>query len=257
MAKRDKTQDGLQDGKKSHVVLNIIIALTFILFWLAIFAVFIKLDIGNIGSMLRPVLRDIPVVNKVLPDLTQEEIAEENDYPYTTMEEALARIKELEAMLSDEDDQIADSSETIASLEAEIERLQVFEDNQVAFEERVAAFDENVVFAEEAPDLEEYKAYYEEIAPDNAAEIYEKVIKQLEIDEAIQEKADIYQAMKPASAASILEEMTADTEFVAQVLLCMKPKYSSLILAEMDPTFAAKITKKMLDLDAQALSELQ
>ena len=49
----------------------------------------------------------------------------------------------------------------------------------------------------------------------------------------------------------VLEEMTADTESVAKILLAVKPKYRAAILAEMNPTNAAKITKKMLDLDEE------
>jgi len=35
----------------------------------------------------------------------------------------------------------------------------------------------------------------------------------------------------------------------------MKPKESAAILAEMDSVVAAKITKKMLDMDAEKLSD--
>lgn len=253
MAKNKNTQD----GKKSHTVLYTIIVLLIILFWLAIFAIFIKLDIGGLGTMLRPVLRDVPIINQVLPEQTEAEIAEENDYPYNSLAEAIARIKELEAELADAQSATSDFADTIADLEAEVERLKVFEDNQLEFEERVEAFDENVVFADEAPDIEEYKQYYEEISPDNAAEIYEKVVKQLQYDEAIQNNAEMYRKMKPANAAKILEEMTGDTESVAKILLCMDSKYSSLILAEMDPINAAKVTKKMLDVSTEMLDEIQ
>lgn len=253
MPKKNKTED----GKKKHSILPTIIVLIIILFWLAVFAIFIKLNIAGLGTMLRPVLRDVPVINQVLPELTEAEIAAENDYPYTSLKEAIARIQELETQLAEQKDNSSDDQSTIASLQAEIDRLKVFEENQLAFEDRVEAFDENVVFADEAPSIEEYKSYYEQINPDNAAEIYEKVVKQLQYDEAIKEKAEIFRKMKPADAAQILEEMTADTEAVAKILLSMDSKYSSLILAQMDRTNAAKITKKMLDLDEEMLTNLQ
>jgi flagellar motility protein MotE (MotC chaperone) len=61
--------------------------------------------------------------------------------------------------------------------------------------------------------------------------------------------------MDPDAAAQILETMTADVEAVAQILLSMKPKESAAILAEMDNVVAAKITKKMLDMDAEKLAD--
>lgn len=257
MPNKKKAQDGVKEGKKGHGILNTIIVLMILIFWLAIFAIFIKLDFGGLGTMLRPMIGNVPIINQILPDQSEAEIAEENDYPYSSLAEAIARIKELEAQLADVQSSKDDSLSTITQLQAEIDRLKEFEDNQLEFEARVEAFDENVVFAEEAPDIDEYKQYYEEINPDHAAEIYEKVIKQLQYDEAIQEKAEIFKKMKAKDAAAILEEMTADTGYVAKILLSMEPKYSGLILAEMDRTNAAKITKKMLDLDAEILSQIQ
>jgi flagellar motility protein MotE (MotC chaperone) len=147
------------------------------------------------------------------------------------------------------------NSTNAADLQAEIDRLKVFEENQKAFEERVAEFDKNVVFAVAAPGIEEYKAYYEAINPTNAEMIYRQVIEQLQYSDAIKEKANIYKSMEPDAAAQILETMTADIEAVAQILLSMKPKESAAILAEMDSVVAAKITKKMLDMDAEKLSD--
>ncbi len=257
MPKNVKRQDGANENKKSHGILYTVIVMLIIIFWLAVFAIFIRLDIGGIGTMLRPMIKDVPIIHNVLPALSDAELADEEDYLYSSLPEAIARIKELEAQLAMQEEKTNISDNTIAKLQTEIERLQVFENNQLAFEKRVAEFDENVVFAEEAPDIEEYRQYYEEINPDHAAQIYEKVVKQLQYDAKIIEKAEVFRKMKAKDAASIMEEMTADTESVAKILMTMDAKYSSLILAEMNATNAAKVTKKMLDLDAELLSTLQ
>lgn len=253
MAKKKKDTELTEEGKekKGHGLLNLIIVILILILWFAIFAVIVKLDIGRLGTMLRPALKDVPIVNTILPDVSDEQEAEENDYPYTNMGEAIARIKELEEQLAVTTENKDTSIDKIAQLQAEVDRLKVFEDNQKEFEDRVKEFEEKVVFAEEAPPIEEYKAYYESINPTNAELIYEQVIKQLQFDQAIVEKADMYKNMKPKDAAAILEAMTADTEAVANILMAMKPKNSGLILAQMDRTAAAKITKKMLDLDEE------
>lgn len=257
MAKKDKAKgNSKNDSKDGNKILTILIALFIVIIWLAIFAILIKLDVGGFGSgVLRPILKDVPVISQILPDVSEQVVAEENNYEYNSLPEAIAKIKELQTTIEDMSKSSADSSTSTADLEAEIARLKVFEENQLAFEARVAEFDKNVVFADAAPSIEEYKAYYEAINPTTAEEIYRQVVEQLQYSDAILEKADIYKNMDPKAAASIMETMTADVEAIAQILLSMKPKESAVILAEMDSVVAAKITKKMLDMDAEKLAQ--
>ncbi len=257
MAKKEKDNKGKKDDKKEgNKILTILIVLVIVIIWLAVFAVLIKLDIGGFGSgVLRPILKDVPVISMVLPSESDTQIAEDNNYEYKSLAEAIAKIKELEQSVDDMTTTNDSDTSTIAELKAEVERLKVFEDNQKAFEEKVAEFDKNVVFADNAPDIEEYKKYYEEIDPTNAALLYQQVVEQLQYSDAIQAKADIYKNMDPAAAAAVFETMTADIESVANMLLCMKPKESAAIIAEMDPVVAAKITKKMLDMDEEKLAD--
>jgi flagellar motility protein MotE (MotC chaperone) len=259
MAKKDKAAGGkdIKDKEKGgNKVLTILIALLIVIIWLAIFGALIKFDIGGFGSgVLRPILKDVPIVNMILPDVSDEKIAQENDYEYKSLPEAIAKIKELEATIDEMTKNSTDNSSQEADLQKEIDRLKVFEDNQKAFEKKEKEFDKNVVFADAAPDIEEYKTYYESINPANAEEIYRQVVEQLQYSDAIKEKADIYKSMDPKAAAQILETMTADIESVSKILLSMKPKESAAILAEMDSVMAAKITKKMLDMDEEKLAD--
>ncbi len=257
MAKKEKAakSNEKQNGNK---ILTILIALLIVIIWLAIFGALIKLDIGGFGSgVLRPILKDVPLVNMILPEDSQQVIADENSTDYQSLAEAIAKIQELESTIANMKSGSTNDDKSVEELQAEVDRLKVFEDEQKAFEERVAEFDKNVVFADAAPGIEEYKKYYEAINPSTAEEIYRQVIEQLQYSDAIKEKADIYKKMDPKAAAAILETMTADVESVAQILLSMKPKESAAILAEMDKVVAAKITKKMLDMDAEKLSDTQ
>ena len=257
MAKKEKAAKS-NDKQNGNKVLTILIALLIVIIWLAIFGALIKLDIGGFGSgVLRPILKDVPLVNMILPADSEQVVADENNSDYQSLAEAVAKIQELETTISDLESGKTNDDQSVAELQAEVDRLKVFEDEQKAFEERVAEFDKNVVFADAAPSIEEYKKYYEAINPTTAEEIYRQVIEQLQYSDAIQEKADIYKSMDPKAAAQILETMTADVESVSEILLCMKPKESAAILAEMDKVVAAKITKKMLDMDAEKLSASQ
>lgn len=256
MAKGD-TAFELEDEKKGlgSKLLTIIITLIIILVWIGIFGVLIKLDVGRFGStILRPLIKDIPVVNKVLPRISEEELAYENDYPYKSLKEAVERIKELEADNEKLRAKEGSENDEIEELKKEVARLKEFEENQLAFEERVKEFDEQVVYAEAAPSIEEYRKFYEQINPRTAEEIYRQVIEQIRYSEAVKEKGDIYRKMKPQEAAAILEKMTAaDINLVAEMLLTMRPAESSAILAKMDSNQAAKVTKKMFDMDEERL----
>ena len=206
------------------------------------------------SSVFRPLIKYAPIINKILPVITDEQLAIERDYAYSSLAEAVAKIKELEVTIESMEDEHKETDLEKADLLAELERLKEFEKMQSEFEEREKEFDKNVVFAEAAPSIEEYKNYYEEINPTNAEQIYRQVVEQLQYTGAIKEKADLFKSMDPEAAAKILETMTADVESVAKILLAMKPKEGAAILAEMDNVLAAKITKKMLDMDEERLA---
>ncbi len=257
MAKKNKAGDSekREEKKEGNKILTTLIILLIIIIWLAVFGILIKLDVGGFGSgVLRPILKDIPLINMILPDDSEEQIAEDESNQYDSLTAAIAKIKELEQIIAD-NNAIKDTSNTkIADLQAEIDRLKTFEKNQKAFEKKVADFDKNVIFNDKAPSIDEYKKYYEAIDPTNAAKLYQQVIEQLQYSETIKEKANIYRNMDPAAAASVFETMTADIENVSKILLAMRPKESAAIIAEMDPVVAAKITKKMLDMDEEKLA---
>lgn len=253
MARRDKADRAEKEGGK---LLTVLIALLIVFIWFAIFGLLIKFDVGGFGSdILRPIIKDIPLINKLLPDISEEQLAIEKDYAYSSLAEAVAKIKELEATIKEMEIKNNEEDEKWADLQAELNRLKRFEEQQSEYEEKQKEFDKKVVFAEAAPSIEEYKKFYESINPANAEEIYRQVVEQLQYSGAIQEKANIYKSMDPEAAARILETMTADVEAVAKILLAMKPKESAAILAEMDHVLAAKITKKMLDMDEERLSQ--
>lgn len=233
-------------------IVSILITIVILIILFGILVLFIRLDLGGFGSnILRPLIKDIPVVNKVLPDVEDATLAEEENYEYNNLTDAIARIHELESQLDAIKSVYSDSSTNVEDLLAEIERLKIFEENQLEFEQRVREFEEEVVFNDNAPDIEEYQKYYESIQPEHAEEIYRQVIEQIAKDAKIQEKADIYANMEPEAAARAFEEMTGDIDAVAEFLLYMKPAQSAAILNEMDPLFAAKVTKKMLMMDEE------
>lgn len=250
MAKKNKDQGqnteelNQEEGTGSKVVTALIV-IVIVIIWLAIFGVLIKLDVGNFGSdVLYPVLKDVPVVNMILPE-PGDKNTDKNSGEYDNLTEANARIRQLESQLAASDSSNNANSSEIDDLKTELSRLQKFEQSQKAFAERVKRFDRNVVFNSKAPDTEEYKAYYEEIEPDNAEKIYREVCKQYEYSQEVKDQADTYSKMEPANAAAILEEMSNNLTLVASILDNMQPAKCAEILANMKTTTAAQITTKM------------
>lgn len=249
-SKKNKKKKGGENGEEKEGffsrILTIIIVLFIVAIWLAIFAFLIKYDVGGFGStVLRPILKDVPGISEILPDIPDEQAAEENNYPYKNLPDAMERIRELEAQLAAANGSRKGDANYLAQLEAEVTRLKTFEENQLQFQKEKDKFDKEVVFNDKAPDIEEYKKYYESISPDNAAEIYRQVVEQQEKERKLVEQAEMYKSMKPEEAAKILNGMGGDLDLVSNILLHMKTKEAGAILAKMDTNMAAKVTKKI------------
>lgn len=244
MARKD--DNIIEREKGGSRLVTVLIALAIIAIWLVVFACLIKFDVGGIGSnVLYPVLKDVPVINRILPVPSEEEQAREGNYQYTTLKAANARIRELENQLASQDSTTTANSDYIADLEAQVQRLQRYKDSEDAFNKRVQAFDEKVVFNEKAPDISEYRSYYEEISPENAEKIYRQVLDKMRYSEQAEKLATIYSNEDPAYAAKILSEMTENLELVCDILENMSEKKAAAILQEMDSVYAAQITKKI------------
>ena len=238
-------ENGEPVESKGSKLTSFLVGLVVVIIWLVIFALLIKMDVGGVGTMLRPYLKNVPVINQILPDASSEEIADETGYKFNSIAEAVERIKELESQLSAYQNSGDASAQQIADLQAEVDRLKVFEENQEYYEQLKDEFDREVVFTDNAPDISEYKKWYEQISPDNAAQIYKEVCEKIQYSQKVQDWATTYAAMDAADAAAIMQEMTGDTDIVSKILLCMKAKQRAAILAEMDPVYAGKLTKIM------------
>lgn len=241
----DADDDDDDDGFSASIVL---IVAFIVLIWLAILGLLIKLDIGGFGSgVLYPVLKNVPVINKVLPDVTEEEAIESQ---FETLPDALEEINRLNEKIREleaDKDKNTDNgeSEEILALREEITRLRTFEESQLDFEKLKTEFYEEVVFAENAPPIENYKSYYEQIDPDNAEYLYKQVVQQIQIEKELKDYIQAYAEMKPKQAAAIFEEMTDNLDLVAKILEGMDPAPRAAIMGVMDPAVASRLTKMM------------
>ena len=244
-----KKEDELSEDEESNGLVTFGATLLIVVLWLAVICVIIKLDVGGFGStVLTPLLKDVPVINRILPGFSMTETNRPEDYGgYTNLKDAVAQIKALELEL--ERLQLSNSAkdEELNSLKAEVVRLREFEEKQVDFQRIRTEFFEDVVYADKGPGAEEYRKYYEAMDPNTAEYIYKQVITQLQETKEIQEYASTYSQMKPKQAAGIFEKMTGDSDLrlVARILNAMNAESRGAILGVMDPEIAARLTKIM------------
>lgn len=242
-----KQEARLSDEEETGGFSAFMLTLIIVFIWGAILCVVIKLDVGGFGSgVLAPVLKDVPVVNKILPEGTVTEVENGGAYGgYNNIEEAVNQIHVLEAELESLRSNNTTDSAKIAELEAEINRLKTFEANQVEFQRIKTEFYEEVVYAENGPGAEAYQKYYEAMDPTTAEYLYKQVIRQMEESKEIEEYAKTYSEMDADAAAAIFEAMTDDLKLVSRILSVMNAEARGDILAAMDPAIAAKLTKIM------------
>ena len=225
------------------------VVLLIILIWLVIFAFLVKMDVGGFGSsVLFPVLKDVPYVNRILPgieDYLPEEEVDDEYSQYKTVEEAVERIKELETEVEAAKAESDANSDYVKELETSALELAEYKANEAAFEETKEKFYEEVVFSENAPDINEYKTYYESIDADNAAAIYKQVVTQLQTDKEVEDYVKTYTSMKAKNAAAIFDTMTDDFDLVCEILQAMDSSTRSDILSQMSTENAATLTKMM------------
>lgn len=223
------------------------VTLIIFIIWLAIILLLIKWDVGGFGSgVLGPVLKDVPYVNRILPDsVTEEQATEDTAYMFDSMEDAVNRIKELEVQLAQAQNTQTSDAEYIAQLEGQAAELAKYRQEEAQFEAEKQKFYEEVVFGESAPDIKEYMAFYESIDPANAEIIYRQVAQQQAVNAELEEYVKTYSQMKPKEAAAIFNTMTNDLQLVADILTNMDAQSRANILGKMDSETAAKVTEIM------------
>jgi flagellar motility protein MotE (MotC chaperone) len=248
-AEIEAAEEELEEGGGGNGFVTFLATLFIIVLWIGVICVVIKMDIGGFGStVLTPILKDVPVVNKILPGNTSTYTKDGESYGgYTNLQDAVNQIYELERQLEIYQTGDASKDERIKALEEEVTRLSEFEKMQVEFQRIRNEFYEEVIYAENGPGAEAYVTWYETMDPTTAQTLYKQVVADLEASAKVKSYAQAYAEMEPKDAAEIFEKMT-DTEglnIAAQILENMDAQSRGKILAEMDATVAAKLTKIM------------
>lgn len=241
---QERELDEQIDGTNVSVV---VVTIFIIVIWLGILCLLVKMDVGGFGSnVLTPILKDVPVINKILPTETDIETTKDKSYGgYSSIKDAVDQITQLEKQLDQAQNTNTTYAEQIEALKAEVQRLQTFEDNQVEFQRIKEQFYEEVVYAENGPGAEEYRAYYEEMDPTTAEALYKQVVQEQAVSNKMKDYVATFSNMDAASAAKILGAMTDNLDLAADILSNLSASTRGAIMGEMDAAVAARITKIM------------
>ena len=238
---QEEELDGEPGGLPVFLVTALIVAV-----WVAILCVLVKLDVGGVGTnVLKPLLKDVPVVNKILPNEQKREEEEDEYSAYGSVEDAVRQIRQLEQELQMAQEQNLAYANEIGELKEENNRLQNFEDDQLEFERLKNEFYEEVVYAENGPGVEAYQKYYQSMDPATAEYLYQQTLQETSSSKEINDYVAAYSSMKAKEAAAIFDTMTSDLDLVAKILKAMSAEDRAKILEQMNEENAARLTKMM------------
>lgn len=248
--KRGKAGVDDLDGEEETLggkIVTFFVTIIIFLIWLAIIVLLVKWDVGGFGStVLAPVIKDVPYLNQILPETVLEEISTEDDeYAYKSLDDAITRIKQLEIELMEAQNASKEDAGYISELEQKAAELERYKQEEAAFEKEKEKWYEEVVFSNEAPDINNYKEYYESIEPANAEVLYKQVVEQTAKTEEVADYVRTFSSMKPKEAAAIFDTMTKDLKLVADILMSMDAQARADILGKMNSETAAKVAEIM------------
>ena len=92
---QERELDEQIDGTNASVA---VVTIFIIVIWLGILCLLIKMDIGGFGSnVLTPILKDVPIINKVLPSESGTETTKDKAYGgYSSIKDAVEEINSLD-----------------------------------------------------------------------------------------------------------------------------------------------------------------
>ena len=247
-AKEIAKQEEALGEEEGNAFVTFIATLFIVVLWLAVIFVVVKLDIGGFGSsVLAPILKDVPVLNKMLPGVPLSETTDSESYGgYSSLSEAVDYIRDLELEIERLQNSSAIKDSDLEELRAQVARLKEFENSQVEFQRIEREFYEEVLASGGEIGAEEFRKWFEEMNPSLAESLYRQVIVQLEESTEFKEFASAFAQMKPKAAAEALEEMmNTDTNTVARILNTLSVEDRAAIMNQMSAENTARIAKIM------------
>jgi flagellar motility protein MotE (MotC chaperone) len=189
-----------------------------------------------------PLLRQAPLVGQWFPAPPEEEEAA-GPYAGLTEEELISRLTASAYEIENLRDNIQAARDQKALDNATISNLREFE-AQIGEYRRLKEALDNIIAD---GDPQAYAAYFEDISPENAAVIYERIQQSLQNTKEIKDIANTYAEMDPSAAAEQLTDMMAgQADSVVLIMSNIDPRKRARIMGEMEPDDGAALGLLML-----------
>ncbi|PYG89822.1 hypothetical protein LY28_00419 [Ruminiclostridium sufflavum DSM 19573] len=221
----------------------------------SVFFFAIKSNVNGIADSMGDTLAGIPVLRLALPE--RPDIEDEKNM---TEEEVRAKYSGLRNDKEELDKQVSDLTNQVEQLnkqltakdsgsgllqqqndEMEKENLKLTADN-----ESLRKDFENISDAIAKGDTAAFKTYYEKIDSETAAKLYKEILQDEKISDDVKKYCSIYEEMDAGAVASIMEQMgSGKMTLIVEILKNLNKKTSGEILAEMTPSFAAKVSEQL------------
>lgn len=247
--KRKETQTELDELRGDTPVSKTVYAFCFLLTLIIAFgilAAMVRLNVGGVAeNVFAPLVADVPGLRGILPPEMRRQTAAEIAAEQLAMEQAVAEEQAAEESLA-----AAEQASEEASLAAEESRIAAesmaaeeearAEESLAAEESRAAAESEAAVESE----AESRAAAESEAAA--ASEAESRAAAESEAAASLQDYVDTYSEMAPKEAAKIFDSMMPDQgRLVAMILGELLPKQRSDILSNMSTDHAVWLTEQI------------
>jgi flagellar motility protein MotE (MotC chaperone) len=220
-----------------------------------VFYFIIHNNVNGLADRYRGSIQNMPVARLALPktpdlldskNISREEVIKkytelktENDALKKQLAESSKKLDEYQVYKDDFDNMKSESEKELIDIK---DRSAALDEKELKLNELKKKLDELTANG----DKEAFKAYYEQLDPENAKQLYSAVIKEQQTNENVKKFAQVYAAMDASAAARIFEQLgTSKIDMTAETLKAMSKENSSAILQSMTPVFAAKVTEKL------------
>ena len=247
---------GLISGILAVLVALIVVALVFA----GVFFFVVRTNLFDMGDRFRGSLQDKPLLSWMLPAQSPDEDPEaaENLTPLELREkytEYRERVAALEAAVEALSDTVDDLTAQNLSLTAITEDTDAQVQEQEALlaainrqKEELGILSAEVAEGLASGDTEGFKAYFEKMDPEVAAEIYATVLTTEAANDQSKQAARPFELMDRKKAADVMKELwTKDKQLLLSIVDANKPQTLAEILANMEATLAADITRNLAD----------
>lgn len=247
---------GLISGILAILAALIVVALVFA----GVFFFVVRTNLFQMGDRFRSSLQDKPLLSWMLPEQAPDfdPNAAENLTPlelrerYTQYSEQVALLEQTIEDLTDTVDDLTARNLSLSALGADAEAQAQQQEEVLAAinrqKEEFRILSVEVARGLASGDTEGFKAHFEKLDPEVAAEIYASVLTTEAADEQSKQAARPFELMDRKKAAEVMRELwTKDKQLLLSIVDANKAQTLAEILANMDAPLAADITRNLAD----------